>query len=93
MPSLGVSSLDLGRLWQRRRPLYFEDGNAGLPECRWGCDFASAEHTGIRPRDRLFFPAYKNSDVEKTPAQELLGVDDRPAAVTPRFSLPIEFAK
>jgi len=21
MPSLGVSSLDLGRLWQRRRPL------------------------------------------------------------------------
>lgn len=23
MPSLGVSSLDLGRLWQRRRPLYF----------------------------------------------------------------------
>lgn len=32
MPSLGVSSLDLGRLWQRKRPLYFLPEAGPLPE-------------------------------------------------------------
>jgi hypothetical protein len=45
MPSLGVSSLDLGRLWQRRRPLYLPVAKY-LPGAKFSADLAFARWHG-----------------------------------------------